>query len=158
MQSIPLQPSKHTALSAVRSSGAFLTQPARCRPCLQLRSRSQKWGLSLRLLLLSNFLSFPLLPSTSPPLFPLPGHPALFPIPNALWRGGVGAQAPIFKVMLSGLRVSGRVFPPPHPRVCKLFTFISRLERPRDVTNAQAHLVCSKRANAFPSPRRPREQ
>lgn len=42
--------------------------------------------------------------------------------------------------------------------VSYLLTFISRLERPHDLASAQAHLVASKKATAFPSPRRPREQ
>lgn len=61
---------------------------------LQLRARSQKWGLPLRL---SNFLSFPLLPSTSPPLSPSPLTQLSSPFLTHS-GGRTGTQAPILKV------------------------------------------------------------
>lgn len=78
---------------------------------LQLGSRCLKRGLLPRLLL-SNFLSFPLLPSTSLPLFPSRVTSSPPYSSNALGRRE-GAQAPILKATLRRLRASGRVFPPP---------------------------------------------
>lgn len=102
---------------------------------------------------LSLLFSFPWLLQLRPHSFPAWSPPS--PL-HALGKRGVTRHYPQSDARQTEGRASGPVFPP--PGVCKLLTFISRLERPHDLASAQAHLVSSKKATAFPSPRRPSEQ
>lgn len=106
-------------------------------------------GLPPRLLLF-NFPSYSLVPSTSPLLSPS----LVAPLPSPLLTHSGGRKEVTSSYPQSdSWRASSR-----SPGVRKLFTFISKLEQPRDLPSAQAHAVSSKKATAFPSPRRPREQ
>ena len=120
----------------------------------QVRPRAQKWEASLPADS-SIFLPFPLFLQLR---LCSPWSPRYLPHFSSTREKEGRSQASILKATLGEFKgmASGRLFP--HPRVCKLFTFISKIQQPRDLTSAQAHPVCFKKATAFPSPRRPREQ
>lgn len=102
----------------------------------------------LPLCFLLYFLPFPLAPSTAPPFSP--SLPAPFPTPRTRKRGC--PYSPSHAPQAEG-RARGPLFPPPG--------FVSYLPSSPDWrarATAQAHLVSSEEATAFPSPRRPGEQ
>lgn len=107
-------------------------------------------------------LSFPFVPSTSPLLSLSVVIPLLhFPLLTHSERGKAGSiPYPQNDSQWEKERASGRVFlhpPPPAGFVSYLPSSQGFSCRAR-LASAQAHPVSSKKATAFPSPRRPREQ
>lgn len=155
----------HPLLSAARNRGSLQTQFVLFRPwpgslCLH-RFNSVRGPRNGRppsppsLQFLTPFPCFLQLRPRSPPCLVT----SLFSCPGLKHTSeGKGAHAPILNAKLGLLREGPVVASSSPPGVCKLFTFISRLQRQRDLASAQAHPVSSKKATAFLSPRRPCKQ
>lgn len=88
----------------------------------------------------------------------LPGHPAPFPISQAFGRRKGGHKPLSSKRLSESLRDWPVVASSRTPGFVSYLPSSQKIQQPRDLTSAQAHPVFIKKATAFPSPRRPREQ